>query len=256
MDSGSIASLGHPHDGEQTIKENSDGEHSQAHPFHRRRIGAGVPRHGGGTGSAQDRNPDGSVNPTASSVREDQLLERAQPDLRPLHAARPEGLHARAAGRARMAALPRGDAAHHRRRRDPRHAGAAGAVLSDPRHGADRAWPLRARAGALLGVRAAGALDDGDVLHRAGAVGPQHHVRPVVAAAADRGAGVRRRVAVAEIRAQLPELPVHARRAADVPDVDRLEYSQQGRRRPGSRKAAAWSAASIRRPAASTPARR
>src|SRR5437764_1417455 len=38
-------------------------------------------------------------------------------------------------------------------------------------------------------------------------------------------------VAMGELRPQLPELPVCARRAADLPDLDRLEYSDPARSR-------------------------
>ncbi len=60
---------------------------------------------------AQQGNPDGSVNPTASSVKEDQLLQQLKqiqgrgtlPDA--------EIQHHRAARRPRLALFPRGDAA-------------------------------------------------------------------------------------------------------------------------------------------------
>ena len=162
--------------------------------------------------SAQQRNPDSSVNPTASSVQEDQLLNELNRISGRCTHPRPEGLHHRAAGRPRLASLPRGDAALDRRHLDPRHARAAGGVLSDPRHGAHRSRPLRPRAGALLRLRAPRALDDGDLLHRSRHLRPQHHLRQAVAAAADRAGGLHHVVAVGEIRAQLSELPVHARR--------------------------------------------
>ena len=74
--------------------------------------------------------------------------------------------------------------------------------------------------------------------------------------AAVRAGSVRELVAMGQIRAQLPELPVHARRGADVPDVDRVEYSEQEPTSGGSRKAAASSATIIRRRGGSMPARR
>ena len=97
-----------------------------------------------------------------------------------------EVLHARAAGRPRLAAVPRGDAALDRRHRHPRHAGAARRLLSVARHGEDRERPLRPHDRALQRVRALRALDDGDLLHHPGDLRPQHHVRPAAAAAADR----------------------------------------------------------------------
>ena len=84
---------------------------------------------------------------------------------------------------------------------------------------------------ALQRLRAPRALDDGDLLHHPRALRPQHHLRQAAAAAADRAGGVHRLVAMGEIRPQLSELPVHARRGADLPDVDRLEHPEQGRRR-------------------------
>ena len=45
----------------------------------------------------------------------------------------------------------------------------------------------------------------------------------------DRPGGVRELVAMGQVRAQLPELPLHARRGADVPDVDRLEFPTRRR---------------------------
>ena len=84
--------------------------------------------------------------------------------------ARSEGLHARAAGRPRLARVPPAHAADDRRDRDPRHAGAAGAVLSVPRHGQDRERPLRAHHRTLQCVRALRALDDRDLLHHPRAV--------------------------------------------------------------------------------------
>ena len=72
----------------------------------------------------------------------------------------------------------------------------------------------------------------------------------------DRAGGVRELVAVGQVRAQLPELPLHARRGADVPDVDRLELPVGRRRQVDHARAAASSAASIRRRGASMPARR
>ena len=45
---------------------------------------------------------------------------------------------------------------------------------------------------ALQCVRALRALDDGDLLHRAGDQRPQHHLRQVAAAAADRAGGLHR----------------------------------------------------------------
>ena len=137
----------------------------------------------------------------------------------------------RAAGRPRLAPVPPGHAALDRRHRHPRHARAAGRVLSGARHGADRSRALRPHDRALQRVRALRALDDRDLLHHPGDLRPQHHVRQAAAAAADRARGVHRLVAVGEIRAQLSELPVHPRRGADLPDVDRLEHPEPGRRR-------------------------
>ncbi len=60
-------------------------------------------------------------------------------------------------------------------------------------------------------LRALRPLDDGDVLHHPRAVGAEHHLRQVVAAAADRRERLRGLVAVGEVRAQLSQLPVHDR---------------------------------------------
>ena len=150
---------------------------------------------------------------------------------RPRHDPRHQVLQARAAARPRLAPIPRGDAALDRRHRHPRHAGAAGDVLSDPRHGADRKRAVGPHDRALQRVRALRALDDGDLLHHPGYHRAQHHLRQGAAAAADRAAGVLRLVAGGEVRAQLSELPVHARRRADLPDVDRRQYPDQGRHR-------------------------
>ena len=60
-------------------------------------------------------------------------------------------------------------------------------------------------------------------------------------------------VAMGEICPQLSQLPVHARRGADIPDVDRLRISRPRPTSSGSRRAAEWSATSIRRPVASMP---
>ena len=86
--------------------------------------------------AAQQRNPDNSVNPTASSVKEEQLLQRASAGAGPRQHSRPEVGNADPAGRPLLAGIPRSDAALDRRHRDHRHAGRAGALLSDPRHGA------------------------------------------------------------------------------------------------------------------------
>ncbi len=60
-------------------------------------------------------------------------------------------------------------------------------------------------------------------------VGPQHHVRQAAAAALDEPGDLHGVLAVGQIRPQLSELPVHARRGADLPDVDRRQYPEQGR---------------------------
>ena len=85
-----------------------------------------------------------SVNPTASSVKEEQLLKQLQPDHQRPRARIPDQKSGNliAAGRPRLAPVPRGDAALDRRHRHPRHAGAAGRLLSDARHGEDRERPL------------------------------------------------------------------------------------------------------------------
>ena len=63
-------------------------------------------------------------------------------------------------------------------------------------------------------------------------------------------------VGMGEIRPQLSELPVHHRRGADLPDVDRRKHSELPSMLSGSSAAAASSAMIIRRPTASTAARR
>ena len=49
--------------------------------------------------------------------------------------------------------------------------------------------------------------------------------------AADRAGRLRHLVAVGQIRPQLPELPVHHRRRADAADVDRRQHPEPGRHR-------------------------
>ena len=65
---------------------------------------------------------------------------------------------------------------------------------------------------ALQRLRALHALDDGDLLHRAGDLGAQLHLRQAPADAADRAGRLRGLVAMGEIRPQLSVLAVHARR--------------------------------------------
>ncbi len=152
---------------------------------------------------------------------------RRRRDQRPRQHSGRQVRHADPAGRPDLAAVPRGHAALDRRHRHPRHAGDAGAVLPGARHGEDRSRALRPHGRALQRVRAHRALDDGDLLHRAGAERPQHHVRQGAAAAAARPRGVRDVVAVGQVRPQLPELPVHHRRRADPADVDRQQHPKQ-----------------------------
>ena len=89
---------------------------------------------------------------------------------------------------------------------------------------------------ALQRVRALRPLDDRDLLHHPGDLRPQHHLRQAAADAADRRAGLRRLVAMGEIRAQLPELPVHHRRvliflmwiAGNIPNKVDVEWVKRG----------------------------
>ena len=53
----------------------------------------------------------------------------------------------------------------------------------------------------------------------------QHHLRQTAAAAADEPRGLHRLVGMGEVRAQLSELSVHPRRHPDLPDVDRRQSS-------------------------------
>ena len=199
---------------------------------------------------------DASVNPTAQSVKEQELLKELQkiqgrsslPDARTGVLEQPAGRDWRQFHQVTLRWIGAIAILGMLARADP--------VLSDPRHGAHRSRAVRPHAGALQCVRALRALDDGELLHRARPVGPQHHLRQGAADAAHRAGGVRELVAVGQVRAQLPELPLHARRRADVPDVDRLEFPVRRRLSGGSAKAAASSATSIRRRGASMPARK
>src|SRR6516165_6988515 len=130
----------------------------------------------------------------------------------------------------RLAPVPPGHAALGRGHFDRRYARSPRCLLFGPRHGPPRVGTVRARAGAVHRLRALCALDDGHLLHHPRPFRTQHHVRQAVAAAPDRARGIHHLVAVGEICPQLPELPVHARRVHDLPDVDRLERPEQGGR--------------------------
>ncbi len=127
-----------------------------------------------------------SVNPTASAVQEQQLLKEL----------------GKIQGRVSIPDT-KSDLLEHPAGRDWRHfhtvtlkwigaiailgtLAAAGHLLSGARCGADRERALRNQGRALHGFRALRALDDGGLLHNSGLERPQHHVRPGVAAAADR----------------------------------------------------------------------
>jgi len=65
--------------------------------------------------NAQQRNPDNSVNPTASAVNESQLLNELSRISGRCTIPDQKACHHRAAGRARLASLPSGDSAMDRR---------------------------------------------------------------------------------------------------------------------------------------------
>ena len=87
-------------------------------------------------------------------------------------------------------------------------------------------------------------------------IGPQHHLRQGRAAAADRAERILDVVAGGQICAQLPQLPVHARRHPDLLHVARREYSEPRRRRMAQARRRHRRRTTIRRPTASTPVRR
>ena len=199
-------------------------------------------------GQSDRKRGEGAAAPQRAAVR--------RRDQRPRQHPGPEVRQPDPAGRPRLAPVPRGDAALDRRDRDPRHADRAGRVLSRPRSGEARERLFGPAHRALQRVRALRALDDGDLLHHPGDLRAEHHLRQAAADAADRRGCLRGLVAVGEVRAQLSQLPVRDRRVLHFPDVDRRQHPEQGRRRMGSSAAAASSATIIRRPTASTPARR
>ena len=105
--------------------------------------------------------------------------------------------------------------------------------------------------------RALHPLADGKLLHRAGAVGPQHQLRPHADSAAVRRRSLLDHVGLRQIRPRLSGVSVHARPRDHVPDLDQGQHSRASSICNGSSRAAAsWPTASIRRPSASTPARR
>ena len=196
------------------------------------------------------------VNPTASSVKEQQLLQELN---------RIQGRVSIPDQRSGVLEQPAGRDWREFRNVTLRWIGGIAilgmlAVLVifylTPRHGSARERTVRAHHRALHGVRALRALDDRDLLHRSGDLRIEHHLRPSVATAADRLRSVLRMVAVGEIRPQLSELSVHHWRCADLPDVDRRQHSEQGRMSIGSSEVAVSSVTITRRPIASMPARR
>src|SRR3974390_2610199 len=127
-----------------------------------------------------------------------------------------------------MARVPERDVALDWRHRDSWHARGVDHLLSKPRYGAARERSFRPDHRSLYLIRALRALDDRNLLHHPGDFGIEHYVWPPVAAAADRSRGVFRMVAMGKICAKLPELPVHHRSRADLPDVDWRKYPEQG----------------------------
>ena len=109
--------------------------------------------------------------------------------------------------------------------------------------------------GALQRPGAFRALDDGNLLHHSCALWPQHHLRQVAAGADIRAGRLRRLVAVGQVRAQLPQLPVHHRRRADPADVDRRQHPEQDRRGMGQARRRHRRQRPSAGAAASTPAR-
>ena len=77
------------------------------------------------------------INPTAESVKEDQLLKQSQAHLRRVHPSGPEGLHARTTPRPRLALLVSRGATLDWRLGDPRHDRCRDRVLFHTRPGAD-----------------------------------------------------------------------------------------------------------------------
>ena len=157
-----------------------------------------------------------SVNPTASAVKEQQLLNALQggsisgrvsiPDQKSANLIQPGGRDWRQFHEVTL-----------------RWIGAI-AVLGmlillvafylDPRSGEARERLFGPAHRSLQCVRTRGALDGGDLLHHPGDLGAQHHLRQAVADAADRRERVRRLGAMGEVCAQLSQLPVHHRRCS------------------------------------------
>src|SRR6516225_8002779 len=153
---------------------------------------------------AQQRNPDNSVNPTASSVKEEQLLQEFQriqgrgtiPDTGSYVIEQPAG-------------------------RDWRHF-----------HQVTLRWIGAIAIIGMLALLVVFYLIRGMVRIESGRSGRvlvrfstfERFVHWMTAACFTL-------VAMGEIRPQLPELPVHDRRVCNLPDVDSLEHSEPGRRR-------------------------
>ena len=155
-----------------------------------------------------------SFKPTAEAVQEDKLLKALKEGdkitgriIDPGH----DGLQPDPAGGPRLARFPAQQAADHRRRRHPRNAGAAGDLPDGARPDSRRSRLLRHQDPALCELRALHPLADGELLHRAGAVGPQHQLRPGPDPAAVRRRGIRDHVGLRQDRARLPGVSVHAR---------------------------------------------
>ena len=130
-----------------------------------------------------------------------------------------------------MAAVSRGGSAVDRHGCHARHNRFAARLLSSARDDTHQSRPFRRQYRPLHRFRAFCPLDDGNLFHPHGADRSQHHIRQSCAVATDRTECILDLVAGRQIRAQFPELPIHARRYPDLLHVARRQYPEQGRRR-------------------------
>ena len=179
------------------------------------------------------------------------------PDQRPLHAARPEGLHDRAAGRPRLAPLQPGDAAVDRR---PSPSSACSpcwccsicsAAWCGSRPGAPAApWCASTRFERFVHWMTAVCFI---VLALSGLniTFGKDLLLPLIGPEAFTGWSQ-----WAKYAHNYLSFPFTHRRRADLPDVDRRQYPEPRRRRVGQGGRRHRRPRAIRRPSASTPARR